>query len=109
MSTMFGSETGPADYLCCDIFVQANMGSSTNEWQAVTDPGILQAWVAKLFAFFFERTEGFVWNREPPRLFANLANKVPRVSGQMIHGDAVDDEWLVVWLLREATMEFPEL
>ncbi|KAJ2045842.1 hypothetical protein H4S04_005401 [Coemansia sp. S16] len=75
MSTMFGSETGPVDYLCCDIFVQANMGSSINEWQAVADPGVLQAWVAKLFAFFFERTEGFVWNREPPRLFANLANK----------------------------------
>ncbi|KAJ2455433.1 hypothetical protein EV183_000765 [Coemansia sp. RSA 2336] len=27
----------------------------------------------------------------------------------MIHGDAVDDEWLAVWLLREATREFPEL
>ncbi|KAI8320388.1 SGT1-domain-containing protein [Martensiomyces pterosporus] len=26
-----------------------------------------------------------------------------------MHGDAVDDEWLVVWLLREATLAFPEL
>ncbi|KAJ1959163.1 hypothetical protein GGI12_004479 [Dipsacomyces acuminosporus] len=27
----------------------------------------------------------------------------------MMHGDAVDDEWLVVWMLREATLAFPEL
>ncbi|KAJ2299459.1 hypothetical protein IW139_001708 [Coemansia sp. RSA 353] len=33
----------------------------------------------------------------------------PRISGRMIHGDAVDDEWLAVWLLREATREYDEL
>ncbi|KAJ2725207.1 hypothetical protein GGI07_001469 [Coemansia sp. Benny D115] len=27
----------------------------------------------------------------------------------MVHGDAVDDEWLAVWMLREAAKTFPEL
>ncbi|KAJ2546598.1 hypothetical protein EV175_005538 [Coemansia sp. RSA 1933] len=27
----------------------------------------------------------------------------------MVHGDAVDDEWLAVWLLREASRRFSEL
>ncbi|KAJ2554654.1 hypothetical protein GGH95_005519 [Coemansia sp. RSA 1836] len=78
MSAMFGSQTGPIDYLCCDIFIRANIGSSGGrgeEWQAETDPSELQAWAAKLFAFFYEKTEGFVWNREPLRLAANLASK----------------------------------
>ncbi|KAJ2013380.1 hypothetical protein IWW57_006090, partial [Coemansia sp. S610] len=75
MSTLFGSEAGPIDYLCCDIFVQAGIGSNDNEWQAVSNPGILRAWVAKLFAFFSVGTEGFVWNREALRLSADLANK----------------------------------
>ncbi|KAJ2494026.1 hypothetical protein IWW37_000104 [Coemansia sp. RSA 2050] len=68
MSTLFGSEAGPIDYLCCDIFVQAGIGGNGNEWRAVTDPTILRAWVAKLFAFFSAKTEGFVWNREVLRL-----------------------------------------
>ncbi|KAJ2787691.1 hypothetical protein GGI15_000514 [Coemansia interrupta] len=27
----------------------------------------------------------------------------------MVHGDSIDDEWLAVWILREATKIFPEL
>ncbi|KAJ2472751.1 hypothetical protein GGI02_001358, partial [Coemansia sp. RSA 2322] len=108
MNAIFGTETGAVDYLLCDIFVRANAGSR-NDWKAVQDAAKLRVWVAKLFAFFYARTEGFVWNRECPKLIANTENKVPCVSGQMTHGDAVDDEWLVVWLLREATKEYPEL
>jgi hypothetical protein len=31
-----------------------------------------------------------------------------KLSGTMRVGDAVDDEWLVVWLLREVSRKWPE-
>lgn len=31
------------------------------------------------------------------------------LEGRMRVGDAVDDEWLVVWLLREVSKQWPEL
>ncbi|KAJ2902715.1 hypothetical protein GGI21_004522, partial [Coemansia aciculifera] len=73
MSALFGSEPGPIDYLCCDIFVQAS--TDNGEWQVIADPGVLQAWAAKLFAYFYEKSKDFVWNREPLVLAANLKGK----------------------------------
>lgn len=35
--------------------------------------------------------------------------KATSLSGTMRVGDAVDDEWLVVWLLREVSLKWPEL
>jgi hypothetical protein len=32
-----------------------------------------------------------------------------KLEGRMRVGDAVDDEWLVVWLLREVSRQWPEL
>lgn len=32
-----------------------------------------------------------------------------KLEGRMRVGDAVDDEWLVVWLLREVSRKWPEL
>lgn len=32
-----------------------------------------------------------------------------KLQGRMRIGDAVDDEWLVVWLLRQVSSKWPEL
>ncbi|ORX68291.1 SGT1-domain-containing protein [Linderina pennispora] len=122
------------DYFECDIYV----GTGAKGWQLVTDPQVLLDWEARLFAFIAERTAGFIWNRDPLRIFSNTgklrarrsSNKgssrapskdavlkppvfwriiVPRISGWMMHDDAVDDEWLAVWVLREATKQFPDI
>ncbi|KAJ1933899.1 hypothetical protein FBU59_005874 [Linderina macrospora] len=129
------------DYFECDIYI----GTGGHKWQLATDPQTLLDWEAKLFAFIAEGTAGFIWNRDPLRIFSNngrllarrSSNKgkcflspptsmhksndvvrfylrshhvvVPRISGWMMHDDAVDDEWLAVWVLREATKQFPEI
>ncbi|KAJ1948368.1 hypothetical protein EC988_005204 [Linderina pennispora] len=95
------------DYFECDIYV----GTGAKGWQLVTDPQVLLDWEARLFAFIAERTAGFIWNRDPLRIFTNTGKlrALPRISGWMMHDDAVDDEWLVVWVLREATRQFPDI
>ncbi|KAJ2084348.1 hypothetical protein H4R24_000141 [Coemansia sp. RSA 988] len=92
------------DYFCCEIYIKEG-----ERWIAKTDQNSLDTWHARLFAFINHKVVGFIWNREPLLLYVNMNSKVPCISGRMIHGDAIDDEWLAVWLLREATIRFPEL
>ncbi|KAJ2170049.1 hypothetical protein GGH15_000141 [Coemansia sp. RSA 562] len=95
------------DYFFCDIYATATDAASTNSRLEIeTDKDKLHKWYAKLFAFMDRKLGDFVWNREQLQLFVDV---LPRISGRMIHGDAVDDEWLAVWLLREATREYDEL
>ncbi|KAI7834845.1 SGT1 protein-domain-containing protein [Kickxella alabastrina] len=107
LSDIFGADTGAVDYLRCDIYVQSAGDSSGCPIE--TDIEKLRSWHARIYSVFTEKTEAYVWNREPLSLFVNTRSKVPCISGQMVHGDSVSDEWLVVWLLHEMTKQFPEL
>ncbi|BEI84682.1 hypothetical protein CcaverHIS002_0500830 [Cutaneotrichosporon cavernicola] len=49
----------------------------------------------------------WLWNKDPWELKAVPSEG--KLEGLMRVGDAVDDEWLVVWLLREVSRTWPEL
>lgn len=49
----------------------------------------------------------WLWNKDAWELKAVSSEQ--RLEGRMRVGDAVDDEWLVVWLLREVSRTWPEL
>lgn len=51
-------------------------------------------------------TQPWLWNKDGWELKVESATKL---AGTMRVGDAVDDEWLVVWLLREVSRRWPEL
>lgn len=69
----------------------------------------------------------WIWNRDPWELKVVAPPPSPgahassgstsnsgsaagtKLEGTMRVGDAVDDEWLVVWLLREVSKKWPEL
>ena len=51
-------------------------------------------------------TQPWLWNKDPWELKAVGGEKL---EGRMRVGDAVDDEWCVVWLLREVSKRWPEL
>jgi hypothetical protein len=51
-------------------------------------------------------TQPWLWNKDGWELKVESPSKL---SGTMRVGDAVDDEWLVVWLLREVSRRWPEL
>ncbi|KAL1407108.1 hypothetical protein Q8F55_006522 [Vanrija albida] len=50
-------------------------------------------------------THPWLWNKDAWELKAGHG----KLEGTMRVGDAVDDEWLVVWLLREVSKRWPEL
>jgi len=52
----------------------------------------------------------WLWNKDGWELKAADGRAGPsKLEGRMRVGDAVDDEWLVVWLLREISRKWPEL
>ncbi|TXT05023.1 hypothetical protein VHUM_03843 [Vanrija humicola] len=50
-------------------------------------------------------TTPWLWNKDAWELKAGKG----KLEGTMRVGDAVDDEWLVVWLLREVSKRWPDL
>ncbi|KAJ2663411.1 hypothetical protein IWW48_001294 [Coemansia sp. RSA 1200] len=109
---MLAPEAGTLDRFYCDIYVQdepTRDAKTSSQPHVLKDVDELHMWNARLFAFISARTKGFIWNRESLVISVNNRGKVPCLSGQMVHGDAVDDEWLAVWLLREASRKFSGL
>ncbi|XP_065495096.1 protein ecdysoneless homolog [Caloenas nicobarica] len=53
----------------------------------------------------------YVWQREPFRLrYAPARGETPaHIGGTTLFGDNVEDEWFIVYLIREITREFPGL
>ena len=50
----------------------------------------------------------WLWNKDGWELKAS-AGPGKKLEGRMRVGDAVDDEWLVVWLLREVSKKWKDL
>lgn len=56
----------------------------------------------------------WLWNKDGWELKAGVgaiskAGDAKKLEGRMRVGDAVDDEWLVVWLLREVSKKWKDL
>lgn len=53
--------------------------------------------------------KGFIWQRGSFHLEAKREEGRRLLSGRTEYGDSVDDEWLIVYILRELTKQFPKL
>ena len=55
--------------------------------------------------------QGFIWQREPFALELVRENGRVRsfLQGRTNYGDSVEDEWLIVYILRELSKSFPQL
>ena len=51
----------------------------------------------------------FIWQREPFGLTLQREVKRSFLSGRTNYGDSIDDEWLVVYILRRLSQSFPEI
>ncbi|KAL2127886.1 hypothetical protein VTI74DRAFT_10015 [Chaetomium olivicolor] len=58
-----------------------------------------------------ELAKDYIWQREPFRLETKIQKGLgmPYLHGTTHYGDNVEDEWLIVYLLRELTKSFPNL
>ncbi|KAK0611147.1 SGT1 protein-domain-containing protein [Immersiella caudata] len=54
-------------------------------------------------------TKDYIWQREPFKLETKIQGGLSYLHGITNYGDNVEDEWLVVYLLRGLTKSFPEL
>ena len=75
-----------------------------------SDTGIDGAALATLITQHVESllTQPWLWNKDAWELKV-APDSQSKLEGTMRVGDAVDDEWLVVWLLREISRKWAEL
>ena len=52
-------------------------------------------------------TQPWLWNKDTWEL--RTVSDSSKLEGRMRVGDSVDDEWCVVWLLREVSKKWPEI
>ena len=56
-----------------------------------------------------ELTKGFIWQREGVSLRVENDKAHTFLRGRTQYGDSVEDEWLVVYIMRELSIKFPEI
>lgn len=54
-------------------------------------------------------TNGYIWQRDVFQLQVKSETGLTYLHGTTDYGDSVEDEWLIVFLLRELTKSFPSL
>ncbi|RMD42303.1 hypothetical protein DV735_g2833, partial [Chaetothyriales sp. CBS 134920] len=50
--------------------------------------------------------KGYIWQRQPFSLELRKDDGVSYLYGCVEYGDSIEDEWVIVWLLREITKKF---
>ncbi|KAL8823546.1 MAG: hypothetical protein Q9191_005758 [Dirinaria sp. TL-2023a] len=53
--------------------------------------------------------QGFIWQRDPFKLQLVKEKGLSFLRGRTNYGDSVEDEWLVVYILRQLSERFPEI
>lgn len=66
----------------------------------------VQATASKLLGQYLK---GFLWQREEFQLDLIRDKDRSLLHGQTSYGDSVSDEWLIVWLLREISLQCPSI
>lgn len=56
-----------------------------------------------------ELTKDFIWQREGIHLTLERQGSQSLLRGRTNYGDSVEDEWLVVYILRELSQKFPDI
>ena len=56
-----------------------------------------------------QHLNGFIWQRDEFQLQLQREGARHRLCGHTNFGDSIDDEWLIVYLLRELSTQFPTL
>lgn len=71
----------------------------------LTDKASVTTFAACIQDFVESLTHGLIWHRDPFELkvVSDLDKDGWMLEGRMRVGDCVDDEWCVVWLLREVS------
>ncbi|XP_070801176.1 protein ecdysoneless homolog [Pituophis catenifer annectens] len=72
---------------------------------------ILQQYIERILAHFAPILVSYIWQNESFNLKYKPAkgNLPAHIAGHTKFGDNIEDEWFIVYLIKEITKEFPEL
>ncbi|XP_054838524.1 protein ecdysoneless homolog isoform X2 [Eublepharis macularius] len=72
---------------------------------------ILQSYIEKILAQFAPILVSYIWQNQPFNLkYKPAKGDIPaHIGGLTKFGDNIEDEWFIVYLIKEITKEFPEL
>ncbi|XP_060624785.2 protein ecdysoneless homolog [Anolis sagrei] len=75
------------------------------------NPQILQQYIERILARFAPILVSYIWQYQPFNLKVKPAKgDIPaHIAGLTKFGDNIEDEWFIVYLIKEITKEFPEL
>lgn len=66
----------------------------------------LSTFLSDVLSFALAQTAGYIWHRDGFNL--QLSSEAERcLKGESRVGDAVEDEWFLVWLLKRITQHWP--
>ncbi|XP_066476106.1 protein ecdysoneless homolog [Tiliqua scincoides] len=72
---------------------------------------ILQQYIERILAHFAPVLVSYIWQNQPFNLkYKPAKGDIPaHIGGITKFGDNIEDEWFIVYLIKEITKEFPEL
>ncbi|XP_015742997.1 protein ecdysoneless homolog [Python bivittatus] len=72
---------------------------------------ILQQYIERILAHFAPILVSYIWQNEPFNLkYKPAKGNIPaHIAGLTKFGDNIEDEWFIIYLIKEITKEFPEL
>lgn len=79
-----------------------------------SSPAALSSVLAEVLAFVATLSSSYIWHKQPFNLTLSPAPFSGPSQGNFLEGrtdctDCVDDEWFVVWLLREVTRAWEDV
>ncbi|SCV72719.1 BQ2448_4256 [Microbotryum intermedium] len=89
--------------------------TSTSRWSSFDR---LQKLQAEILAYVHTLTHHYIWHKQPFNLHlptppqtssSSSVSTLSTLSGSSQITDAIDDEWLLVWVLRQLSIRFPQL
>lgn len=101
----FPLPTVAEDTLIYAVHLPKTSTSSSSSSAVYEDPAAFATLVTSFIDSLIGTT--WLWNKDSWELKPSEQDR--KLEGRMRVGDAVDDEWLVVWLLREVSRKWPEV
>ena len=71
----------------------------------------LQATATSILTYVDQLSRDYIWQREPFNLSitaASFKSLSPHLTGATRMGESVEDEWYIVWLLKEISLKWPD-
>ncbi|KAJ3186932.1 hypothetical protein HDU85_006969 [Gaertneriomyces sp. JEL0708] len=100
------AQSEESDAVTYEIYRKATKASADEILEEAQELAIIAS------SYVSQWTDGYIWHNEPFALSVAPSGSekgLVKVQGKTRFGDAIDDEWFIVFLLRELALHFPDI